>query len=114
MSEVLSSSGVGLNEQQAINPLQLSLEQLNGLKTQLEEEIQDLNRQMEALIVAKNRFLNAKATLQDVSASDEGARLLVPLNSSLYVPGQIADPNKVLHYKLCFDVFILVLNHFSL
>lgn len=95
MAEIVSSSGAGSNDQQAINPLQLSLEQLNGLKTQIEEELQDLNRQLEALIVAKNRFLNAKATLQDVSASEDGARLLVPLNSSLYVPGQIADPNKV-------------------
>ena len=97
MAEVASSSVT--SEPQSINPFQLSVEQLNGLKTELEAEIGELQKQLESLAVAKNRFTNAKATLQELSASGGGTRLLVPLNSSLYVPGRVTDPNKVRKLK---------------
>ena len=78
-----------------INPMHLSLEQLNNLKTQNEEELQELQRQLEALHNAKSRFMNARNTLDDISTSVLNDVLLVPLNSSLYVPGKIVDPEKV-------------------
>lgn len=81
-----------LNE---IQPFQLSLEQLNQLKSQHEEEINDLNKQLETLVGARNRFLSTRATLDDISSSSEGSDLLVPLTSSLYVPGKILNPNNV-------------------
>jgi hypothetical protein len=44
---------------------------------------------------AKGRFLNARNTLDDISTSASNDVLLVPLNSSLYVPGKIVDHEKV-------------------
>ena len=78
-----------------INPLQLSLEQLNALKTQHEEELSELQRQMESLMNAKGRFLSARNTLDEISINKPGDRLLIPLNASLYVPGQMLETDKV-------------------
>ncbi|RYY69822.1 prefoldin subunit alpha [archaeon] len=83
------------SNQQEINLFQLSLEQLNSLKGQHEEEIQQLNRQAETLLGARNRFLTTRATLQQLNQGKEGDQLLVPLNSSLYVPGTMVTPQKV-------------------
>lgn len=86
---------VAVTNEREIQPLQLSLEQLNSLKTQHEEELQQLQRQGETLMGAKNRFLTAKATLHELQQSKGGQRLLIPLNSSLYVPGVMTEPEKV-------------------
>eukprot|EP01035_Chromulina_nebulosa_P018319 gene18319-24006_t len=79
-----------------IDPLKLTLEQLNSLKTQHEEEINELNKQLEVLYNAKNRFINARNILDDISKYNDGDTLLVPLTSSLYVPGTILNPTKVM------------------
>ena len=82
--------------QREINIGQLSIEQLNGLKTQHEEELRGLQQQLETLHGAKNRFINARSTLDEIKTSAEGAQLLIPLNGSLYVPGKIVSPDKVI------------------
>lgn len=93
---------VSVSNEREIQPLQLSLEQLNSLKTQHEEELQQLQRQGETLVGAKNRFLTVKATLSDLQQSQKGQKLLIPLNSSLYVPGEMLQPEKV---RKCFILF---------
>ena len=95
--KIMSASTVANTNpnEREINPMHLSLEQLNNLKTQNEEELQELQRQLEALHNAKSRFMNARNTLDDISTSVLNDVLLVPLNSSLYVPGKIVDPEKV-------------------
>ena len=82
-------------QETGINPFQLSLEQLQSLRGQHEEELQELQRQLEQLHGAKNRFLNARNTLSDISTSTANETVLIPLNTSLYVPGKIVDPDKV-------------------
>jgi prefoldin alpha subunit len=88
-------SAVSVSNEREIQPMQLSLEQLNTLKVQHEQELQELARQMESLIGAKSRFQNARATLDEISVCPSGGVILIPLNSSLYVPGKILEPNKV-------------------
>jgi prefoldin alpha subunit len=88
-------SAMTVSNEREIQPMQLSLEQLNTLKQQHEEELQELQRQLEALNGAKTRFLSSRNTLDDISTSSSGDTLLVPLNSSLYVPGKIIEPEKV-------------------
>src|SRR5690348_2773315 len=95
-------SAVGVVNEREIQPMQLSLEQLSSLKTQHEEELQELQRQMESLYGAKGRFLNAKSTLTDMASCPVGNSLMIPLNSSLYVPGKVLEPSKVciIHSKV--------------
>ena len=89
-----------VSNEREIQPMQLSLEQLNMLKTQHEEEIQEMQRQLESLYSAKTRFNTAKATVQDISETSAGHKILIPLSSSLYVPGTICKSNKVGNYEI--------------
>ena len=54
------------------------------------------HRQLEALYGAKSRFNSARGTVDELGATPEGGNILVPLNQSLYVPGKVIDPSKVL------------------
>ena len=45
---------------------------------------------------AKNRFTMAKSSLAELESSEDNNALLIPLNSSLYVPGNIVDKKKVI------------------
>ena len=46
----------------ALNLIHRSIMQLSALKTQHEEELKDLQRQLDSLSDARNRFLNARNT----------------------------------------------------
>ena len=85
-----------VSNEREINPMQIPFDQLSVIKTQHEDEIMELNRQLETLIGAKNRYLNAKTTVGDVATTPEGNNMLVPLSSSLYVQGTIFEKDKVL------------------
>ncbi len=89
-------SAVSVVNEREIQPMLLSLEQLHTLKSQHEEELGELQKQLDTLSAAKSRFLNAKISLNDISTSENGTFLYVPLSSSLYVPGKILDNNKVI------------------
>ena len=83
------------NERQ-IEPMNLSLDQLGALKTQFENELNEMGSQLEKLHGAKNRFLSTKASLNEVSSFPADNRMMIPLSQSLYVPGTIVDPDKYL------------------
>jgi prefoldin alpha subunit len=89
-------SAVTVSNEREIQPMMLSLEQLSKLKQQHEEELQELQKQLEALHGAKYRFINARTTIDDISQSRTGEEILIPLSSSLYVPGKIRSPGKVI------------------
>ena len=78
-----------------VNIGQLPLDQLNGLKTQHENEIRDLQGQLETLHGAKNRFITARRCVDEMKTTPVGTEILVPLNGSLYVPGTISSDDKV-------------------
>ena len=93
---------IAVTNEREIQPMQLSLEQLSSLKTQHENEIQ------------KSRYNNAKAVLGDISTCPSGNSLMIPLNSSLYVPGKIINPEKVCAQLAALSTifFIVKLNPF--
>merc|ERR1711924_331898 len=45
---------------------------------------------------AEGRFRQSKDALAAISKDDEGRRMLVPLTQSLYVPGELGDPDQLL------------------
>ena len=108
---------VSVSNEREIQPMDLPIEQLNNLKAQHEEEIRELQKQMESLAGrmrhiyrmyiyniewpllvsgAKNRFIMAKSSLSDLKEAKNDNQILIPLNSSLYVPGTVNDKNKVM------------------
>jgi len=76
--------------------MQLSIDQLSYLKNQHEQEIIEMNKQLETLVGARNRYLGAKSTLTDIATVPEGNSMLVPLNSSLYIQGTVMSQSKVI------------------
>mmetsp|Transcript_6498 Transcript_6498/g.11274 ORF Transcript_6498/g.11274 Transcript_6498/m.11274 type:complete len:167 (+) Transcript_6498:62-562(+) len=73
-----------------------SLQQLNMVKQQLEQEIGSLSKNLEALREAVDRFTNASACLKYVAPEYAGKPLMVPITSSLYVDGKMTGSQKVL------------------
>ena len=82
--------------QKGINLDTLSLEQLNGLKQQEEERAQSLMGRYGQLRAASARLGAAKTALGSLNASTADKDIMVPLTESLYVPGKIKNPDRVM------------------
>ncbi|XP_059415371.1 prefoldin subunit 5-like [Carassius carassius] len=80
----------------AVNLTELSLPQLEGLKTQLDQETEFLSSSIGQLKVVQTKYVEAKESLNVLNKSNEGKELLVPLTSSMYVPGKLNDVDHVL------------------
>ncbi|KAK4543690.1 hypothetical protein LTR36_005335 [Oleoguttula mirabilis] len=75
----------------------LSTQQLSQVKKQLDEEVQHLTNSYQNLRTAQQKFRDCIASVKDgVAESVKDKALLVPLTSSLYVPGKLADADHVL------------------
>ncbi|PRP85730.1 prefoldin subunit 5 [Planoprotostelium fungivorum] len=83
-------------KQQGIDISQLSLEQLNTFKQQFEEEVQVLSNSWQQLKLASARFTDSKDALSAIKTENEGKAMLVPLTTSLFVPGQLTNTEQVL------------------
>eukprot|EP01112_Ceratiomyxa_fruticulosa_P006463 TRINITY_DN1726_c0_g1_i2.p1 TRINITY_DN1726_c0_g1~~TRINITY_DN1726_c0_g1_i2.p1 ORF type:complete len:171 (+),score=43.24 TRINITY_DN1726_c0_g1_i2:161-673(+) len=90
-----SSSSSAAGKDKEINLHMLNLEQLNMLKKQLEEETSHLTESLQQLRLAATRYIESKEAISTLENSN-GKPILVPLTSSLYVPGKVGDSNHVL------------------
>ena len=79
-----------------INLFALSLDQLNQLKQSIEEELQGLNGAIQQLQVSRNKLTTSKEALNRLAKTPEGTQQLVPITSSLYVPGETTSLDNVL------------------
>lgn len=74
----------------------LSIEQLNQLKTQLSEELEEITQHYASLRNAQSRLNSCRTTVSELAPTPEGTEILVPLTQSLYVPGNTSEADKVL------------------
>nr|XP_056720271.1 prefoldin subunit 5 [Euleptes europaea] len=81
---------------QQVNLSELSLPQLEVLKSQLDQEVEFLSSSIAQLKVVQTKYVEAKDCLTVLNKSNEGKELLVPLSSSMYVPGKLSDVGQVL------------------
>jgi prefoldin alpha subunit len=73
----------------------LNLNQLADVKQQLEQEVEHLTDSFQKLRQAQLKFKECSTTVDEVSSEKNlNKPLLVPLTSSLYVPGKISDIEK--------------------
>ena len=79
-----------------INLFALSLEQLNQLKQSIEEELQGLQGAIQQLQISRNKLTTSKDALTRLAGTPAGTQQLVPITSSLYVPGETIDLDNVL------------------
>ncbi|XP_020633834.1 prefoldin subunit 5 [Pogona vitticeps] len=81
---------------QQVNISELSFPQLEMLKSQLDQEMEFLSSSIAQLKVVQTKYVEAKDCLSVLNKSNEGKELLVPLSSSMYVPGKLSDVDNVL------------------
>ena len=73
-----------------------SLEELNQLKQQEESRLQALMGRFQQLRAAAARLSASVTAVSEITPASEGKEVMVPLTESVYVPGLIREPNKLL------------------
>eukprot|EP00750_Incisomonas_marina_P017855 INCI2533.1.p2 GENE.INCI2533.1~~INCI2533.1.p2 ORF type:complete len:150 (-),score=40.85 INCI2533.1:1461-1910(-) len=79
-----------------IDVTQLGIPQLQQLKKQLDQEVNQLSQNYSNFKLAQNRLSESESSLQAVSPENNGGEILVPLSQSLYVPGKLSNTDTVL------------------
>uniref|UniRef100_A0A8C2L2I2 Prefoldin subunit 5 n=1 Tax=Cyprinus carpio TaxID=7962 RepID=A0A8C2L2I2_CYPCA len=79
----------------AVNLTELSLPQLEGLKTQLDQETEFLSSSIGQLKVVQTKYVEAKDSLNVLNKSNEGEYYCYTLYD-MYVPGKLNDVDHVL------------------
>src|SRR5690606_3139656 len=74
-----------------------SVQNLTAVKQQLDDELEHLTSSFAKLRAAQTKFRECIRSVKNgVNADVNGKTILVPLTTSLYVPGTLADANKVI------------------
>ncbi|GFE55332.1 prefoldin subunit 5 [Babesia ovis] len=94
MSLPLDASTKVVTEAPDTNIQNMSIQELNMLILRLEEEINQMQNLVNVLSVAVERLNESKSCLNDFNGRHNEIQL--PLTSLVYVPGEIANPGKVL------------------
>ncbi|KAH8665845.1 Prefoldin [Tricladium varicosporioides] len=84
---------------QGVDITSLSLQQLSQVKKQFEDELTHLTNSFAQLRAAQAKFrecLRSISTGVNSKTEGIGKPILVPLTASLYVPGTLADADKVI------------------
>ena len=84
------------NKNMDIDITKISPQQLVELSKAIEEEIKQLSQSYQGLLAAVRKFTESKGVLNYMKEKGQGKEIMVPLTSSLYVPGVMEDSNKVL------------------
>merc|ERR1711879_42625 len=89
----MSSKDMG----QQVDIRTLPPEQIQQLSQQINGEIQTLSSAVENFKIVQQKFLESRACIKSIGEdSTEGKEILIPITSSMYVPGRIKNSNKVL------------------
>ena len=80
----------------AINLDEMSLEELNQLKQQEENRFNNLMTRFQQFRAAAARLNASMLAVSEITPASEGKEVLVPLTESVYVPGKLRDPSKLL------------------
>ncbi|KAI9091136.1 prefoldin subunit 5-like protein [Phlyctochytrium arcticum] len=84
------------DDSQAIDPMSIPLPQLKSMHQTTGEELDTFTNSFAQLKTVYAKYNDCQESLNHVAPKSQGKKLLVPLTSSLYVPGQLADVEKVI------------------
>lgn len=83
------------DKQNVLSISMLDIGALAQLKQHIEQELDFFSTSLQQLKAAQTRFQESENSLDALNPSREGREMLVPLTSSMYVPGRLVDVNKV-------------------
>lgn len=81
---------------QEVDITKIPPQQLKELAQAIEEEVRQLSGHYQQLIAAIRKFNESKGVLHYSEKFASGKEIMVPLTSSLYVPGVMSEENNVL------------------
>jgi len=81
---------------QQINLTDLSISQLGDVRRQLDEELTHLTNSFTQLKQAQAKFKSCIENVAQVKPTNNDKTILVPLTSSLYLPGKLSDTENVI------------------
>jgi prefoldin alpha subunit len=81
---------------EVIDITKLPIQQLDSLKTQLSEEVSILQSSMQRLKMVQQSFQTSENTIETLRSNHDNDTILVPLTSSLYVPGSLKSCDRVM------------------
>nr|CAG4649047.1 EOG090X0NBB [Polyphemus pediculus] len=93
MATVQKSKNPGEESMQKIDLTTLTLPQLAQLKQQLEQDLNLYQESLQTLKIAQTKFQESAESAEKLETTPEGAKILVPLTGSMYVPGIISKPS---------------------
>ena len=67
----------------------LSPQELVEIQKQLEEDLQTLRQSLDGMNLAASKFQESKAVIGSLANDVTDKEIMIPLTSSLYVPGKI-------------------------
>jgi prefoldin alpha subunit len=79
-----------------VDVTQLPPADLQKLRTSLTEDVQTITQNYGNLKMAHSKYGQALEALSDITPENKDKRIMVPLTSSLYVPGQLSNIETVL------------------
>jgi len=87
---------VGDGQPKSVNVADLDIAQLADVKRQLEQELEHLRASFAQLKQAQAKFNACAEHVTQIVPRRQNNTILVPLTTSLYVPGILSDPDHVL------------------
>mmetsp|Transcript_14495 Transcript_14495/g.27581 ORF Transcript_14495/g.27581 Transcript_14495/m.27581 type:complete len:168 (+) Transcript_14495:145-648(+) len=84
------------NGKTSISLDEMSLDQLQQLRQQEDSRRQGLAQRYAQLRAAAARIVASRKAVQEMQGAQAGKEVLVPLTDSVYVPGKLREPQKML------------------
>ena len=91
-----SSLQMAKSQVQTIDLTKLNLMQLTQFKNQLDQDLQFYQESLQNLKLAQTKFQDSGESLGKLTPENKDKEVLVPLTGSMYVPGKLNNPEKVL------------------
>ncbi|KAH8854671.1 Prefoldin subunit 5 [Schistosoma japonicum] len=80
---------------ETVNIMDLTIPQLQELARQMEQKIQFISASIQQLKSLQTQFISSKNYLCELTPDKENSDILVPLTSTLCVPGTLSDASHI-------------------
>ena len=90
------ATGAADSKMQQIPLGQLPAQQLDQIKRDIDQEISVFTESINQLKIAQQKFSDSLDNLDIITVKNEGKELMVPMTSSMYVPGILDETSSVL------------------
>eukprot|EP00512_Aurantiochytrium_limacinum_P010340 CAMPEP_0171549404 /NCGR_PEP_ID=MMETSP0960-20121227/6416_1 /TAXON_ID=87120 /ORGANISM="Aurantiochytrium limacinum, Strain ATCCMYA-1381" /LENGTH=215 /DNA_ID=CAMNT_0012098077 /DNA_START=164 /DNA_END=811 /DNA_ORIENTATION=+ len=73
----------------------MPLQQLQQQRNAMQQELQEMKTRHRSMLTAAKRYLESLRTVEMVENAEPGQKMLVPMNDSIFVPGELNDTEHV-------------------